>query len=690
MAYNSDMQNPSFLVRRNGLAYRSQSRRNSVRRGKTWLTRVICRLSLILGCFVFSSLVRAQTNTSMDDLSRIDHLARLRPFVRVGSFSSYDRTGGNDDGFSGKYSFIRKEGDALVIAELQGPGVITRIWTPTPNDSPMEFFFDGEMKPRLVVPFREIFEGTHAPFLAPLAGSGGGGFYSYVPLPFQHSLKIRLRGPKMQFFQINYGLYSSGYEVNTFDPASDTVAGDIFRVSQTWNSVASQIIRQATINIRKTQVLEPGKSAVVFDSDQPGRVVAIRLTPASAFAGTDRSLVLKATWDGDSKPAILVPAGDFFGDSFGDPSARSLLVGTEPESDTAYAYFPMPYDHSARIEIVSEAKSGASVKFTSEVMSTPEARRKDEGRFYAVWNHENPVPQGEPFKFAEIEGRGHLVGVILQAQGLESGQTLFFEGDDEATLDGELAIHGTGSEDFFNGGWYDIPGRWNGRFSLPLSGALDYQKSLGRTGAYRLMLGDAYAFRKSLKLTIEHGGEGNRVPVDYAATSFFYLQDPPAKSFELPDVASRGVIEPSRIVFVPGWNEPIYAFSFENMSLRKQVMKVSDKDVRVLSIEAKGEEMFGPHYIAFTVRIPREGDYAVSLEALRGPERGTVQLMFNNKLTGKLASFAGPSVAQVDGVELGAIHLTAGENQLFFQLKAESGRTDIFRTDLVHIVCKRQ
>ena len=60
--------------------------------------------------------------------------------------SSYDRTGGNDDGFSGKYSFIRKEGDALVIADLKGPGVIYRIWTPTPTDDYLEFYLDGVLK----------------------------------------------------------------------------------------------------------------------------------------------------------------------------------------------------------------------------------------------------------------------------------------------------------------------------------------------------------------------------------------------------------------------------------------------------------------------------------------------------------------------------------------------------------------
>ena len=78
----------------------------------------------------------------------------------------------------------------------------------------------------------------------------------------------------------------------------------------------------------------------------------------------------------------------------------------------------------------------------------------------------------------------------------------FFEGDDEAIIDGELAVHGTGSEDFFNGGWYDVPGRWEDRVSIPFSGCLDFKRHLGRTGGYRLLLGDAYAFRESLKVTI--------------------------------------------------------------------------------------------------------------------------------------------------------------------------------------------
>ena len=54
---------------------------------------------------------------------QVEDLARIREYRKAGSFSSYDRTGGNDDGFSGKDSFLRKEGDALVNSKVRPPNV---------------------------------------------------------------------------------------------------------------------------------------------------------------------------------------------------------------------------------------------------------------------------------------------------------------------------------------------------------------------------------------------------------------------------------------------------------------------------------------------------------------------------------------------------------------------------------------
>ena len=62
--------------------------------------------------------------------------------------SSYDTTGNNDDGFSGTYSFLRRNEDgSLVIFDQKGSGVINRIWTPTPTEDTLDFYIDDDMHP---------------------------------------------------------------------------------------------------------------------------------------------------------------------------------------------------------------------------------------------------------------------------------------------------------------------------------------------------------------------------------------------------------------------------------------------------------------------------------------------------------------------------------------------------------------
>lgn len=115
-------------------------------------------------------------------LKSIDKLPQYRTGSYVESFSSYDRTHGNDDGFAGTYSFLRKEGDKLVIAEMKGPGVIDRIWTPTPNETMLYFYFDGNKKPGLQIKFSDLFSGKVYPFVKPVCGNEVGGYYCYIPI----------------------------------------------------------------------------------------------------------------------------------------------------------------------------------------------------------------------------------------------------------------------------------------------------------------------------------------------------------------------------------------------------------------------------------------------------------------------------------------------------------------------------
>ena len=488
-------------------------------------------LGLIAACGGLAA--AAQETIGLQELYRLDRLPAFKDSIKLGSVSSYDRTGGNDDGFSGKYSFVRKEPEGLVLAELTGPGVIYRIWTPTPTDDVLEFLFDGESKPGVEVKFRDLFLGKHRDFPSPLAGFGAGGFYCYVPIPFEKSCLVRMRAPKVQFYQINYALYAPGASVTSFHRArSDAYELAMARARELFGSAGQDISQFACppggkLLVERTAVAVPPRgTATLFKARKGGRIVGLRLMPAEAFTGKTRDLLLKIAFDGP-EPAVLCPAGDFFGYAWGQPAMRSLLVGTA--GNTNYCYFPMPFEHNATIQIVSERPAAIDLK--AEVVYCNVPRQPTEGTFNAIWRRENPTQLGQPFTFLDTRGRGHLVGVVLQAQGFESGKTLFFEGDDQTTIDGELVIHGTGSEDFFNGGWYDVPDRWEKQISFPLSGCLGYAKHLGRTGAYRLFLGDAYAYRASLKQTIEHAGERNEIPTDYASVSYLYRSiDPRSRS----------------------------------------------------------------------------------------------------------------------------------------------------------------
>jgi hypothetical protein len=111
-------------------------------------------------------------------------------------------------------------------------------------------------------------------------------------------------------------------------------------------------------------------------------------------------------------------------------------------------------------------------------------------------------------------------------------------------------MHGTGSEDYFNGGWYAMMDRWDGPFSLPLSGALDYTLPMSRTGGYRLFITDKIPFTKSIHHSIEHGPERNQAPATYTSVAYYYSNTPPATTI-LPTSEQTRVTMPDTMTIYP-------------------------------------------------------------------------------------------------------------------------------------------
>ncbi|HUX58648.1 MAG TPA: hypothetical protein VMV77_16880 [Bacteroidales bacterium] len=179
----------------------------------------------------------------LSSLSRIDLLSQYRSNSTVHQISSYDTTGGNDDGFSGKYSYLRKEDNGLVIADMKGSGVIQRIWTPTPTEDTIQFYFDGENKPRISIKFIELFTGDIYPFSRPIVGNEVGGYYCYLPIPYQSSCKIIFKGKLMRFIQIDYRQFTDKTSVTSF-PAklSEKESSELSLAIKAWSGYGKQVI----------------------------------------------------------------------------------------------------------------------------------------------------------------------------------------------------------------------------------------------------------------------------------------------------------------------------------------------------------------------------------------------------------------------------------------------------------------
>jgi hypothetical protein len=517
----------------------------------------------------------AQNDWYERELCTLYDLSNLPAYSRdmVYQLSSYDPTGGNDDGFSGKYSYIRKENDGWVVADIQGAGVINRIWTPTPSTDTLKFYFDGENLPRIALPFIDLFTGKLYPFTTPLCGNEIGGYYCYLPIPFAKSLKIIYQGDGLKFHQIQYRKLSGNRPVKSFSFDYFNKHRDVLRqIASAWenispdNSIPGFKARQLNVS------LSSGEEKSLFELHTGGRIVGIEINAENDWQNADPQLILTARWDRESQYAFHLPFHKFFGYAFGNAAMHSRFIGAN--RDMYYCYFPMPFDSAAVLSLKYEGCPDKEVIVSGTVYYTESRRDKcREGKFYAQSRREYEPEKGQPYRIADIKGRGHYVGTILTAQGLEEGMTLFWEGDDCSLVDGEMRMHGTGSEDYFNGGWYAVADRWDRGISLPLHGSLLYDLKRGRTGGYRLLIADKIPFNSSYQLTMEHGPEKNEIAVDYASVGFFYADRPQFENADLPEmkkeIKRRDILTPQDFLLKLYW--------FTSADFRENTLSLSSR-----------------------------------------------------------------------------------------------------------------
>lgn len=211
-----------------------------------------------------------------------------------------------------------KAGERVVLADLEGPGVIRHFWLtmlPAPPERlralMLEVFYDGADEPSISVPVVDFFglpHGRQVPMhSAVMSVLEGRGFNSYAPMPFRRAVRVEVvneaaRGTIL-YYQLDYSLHAElpveiGYLHATFR-------------------------RENPTTLRRDFVIADGLEG-------PGRFfgcnVGVRVIDAGDWYGEGE---LKAYIDGDDELPTICGTGleDYVGSAWGMGRFDSLYSG---------------------------------------------------------------------------------------------------------------------------------------------------------------------------------------------------------------------------------------------------------------------------------------------------------------------------------------------------------------------------
>ena len=304
---------------------------------------------------------------------------------------------------------------------------------------------------------------------------------------------------------------------------------------------------------RDAWTIAPGASYEVFNAEGPGIITHIWFTIAARGGDHLKELVLRGYWDGNDRPSVEAPIGDFFGLNLNSYfHFQSEYLACSP-GKSLNCYFAMPYRRAARFTVTNEGKQEVGSFYSNIDYMTVPSLPDDIVYFHAQYRQAAPcVPvesQGpklnldgrKNFVFMESRGRGHLMGVTLGV--LQNANGWWGEGDEMIFVDDESKplINGTGSEDYFLGSW-DFGGRDGAvPFGFQMYGApliVNAERTGGRYCCYRWHGDNPVTYEKYVKYTIEHGHANDRGD-NFFSVAYWYQTTPFTDFPALPSVASR-------------------------------------------------------------------------------------------------------------------------------------------------------
>ncbi len=462
----------------------------------------------------------------------LEKLLKLPKQVTVHQFSSHNKKGLNGDE---NWPLYKDTNGDDIIFDAAGPGCVKSMWGTNFDPSALlKFYFDGEENPRYVIPEVAFFNGEHPLFSSPLVSYERRGMWgdkpfagnSFVPIPFEKSLKIAVQG-ESRFFHIIYEKYPHPFLIKTFTGKEDRAAliNSFARLGEPpFVSDGLEIVRT------ETGVIEPGQEITLLSQEDRSGLIRKIILDADDSRELFQKTWIRMRWDGHSYWDIFAPVGIFFGCAVEADEMRSLPLRIEKlESGRVRlgCYFPIPFWKKAEIVLINQSDHRLA-PLKAEIALGPNGLNQEEGTYFTTLYRHGETTYGRDWLLFEGPGAGWFVGVVQSMQFAH-----YCEGDEHFTIDGALSpqINGTGSEDYYLACFWP-----NLDFDTPFGCVVgDIMKKAGgdMVGAYsipscysRFHLEAPVPFYSSMDARIQHGGLSH-IHSSYRSLAYCYLRKKP-------------------------------------------------------------------------------------------------------------------------------------------------------------------
>lgn len=645
--------------------------------------------TLLIGFMGFSTTSSTAELTYVDIINRLTNLELLSTLPVNGEkcqqWSSYDRNSKIDE-TTGKYvawsanndgaGIIREEFGQKVLAEINGPGIIWRIWAASPQAGHVKILLDEDKRATIDLPFKSYFDGSTKPFNhGGLCYVAAQGWNNYVPIPFAKNCKILADKDFGRYYHFTYSTYPKGTVLPTFklDLSAKEMAAlqkvNDFLETKCGTDPAGE--RTGETTEVKTVEINAGEKASVVNLIGPRAITALRVKLDLPAPPNDisvlRELCLRITWDGAAKPQVWAPLGDFFGSAPGFKKYRSLPLGVTDEG--MYCLWYMPFGKNAHVEIINDGRVQRTVNFQITHAPLTDSIRTL-GRFHAKWQRDMFLPQ-EPERRAidwtmlRTNGRGRYVGIMLHVWNPRGAW--WGEGDEKFFVDGEKfpSTFGTGSEDYFGYAWGSPQIFHRPYHNQPHNDG----GNRGHVSVNRWHIGDNVPFQTSFEASIEKYFPDKK-PTLYAATAYWYQTQGQTDGYkEVPVEERTGYYKPPPRIH-------------EKNAMEAETLTIMDKtggNTRVQNMAGFGDGWNNNAHLWWTGAKPgnqfalafpvnQEGTYKLSMQLTKSWDYAIVQLFLDGIQLGNPIDLYSPRAMPTGKINMGDHELSKGDHQLMIRI----------------------